>query len=211
VFFFTRGERVLITLLLAALVAGGGTLLYLKGKRAGASREPFFSESPLAARKGAVVTVHVAGEVHKPGLVTLPPSARVRDAVARAGGLTEKADANAVNLAAEVLDGQKIEVPAKRAPGEGAQAPPPPRAVAAARPQGPAKLKPGQTISINAASAEQLQRLPGIGPAYAQRIVAYRQDLKRTTGSGFTAAEQLMNVPGIGPKRFAEIRPYVRL
>jgi competence protein ComEA len=169
-------------------------------------------ESPLAARARGV-TVDVAGAVRKPGVVTVPAGARARDAIAKAGGFADNADAGAVNLAAEVLDGQKIEVPAAPAPGEteGGQPGAVPKPSRHERPAGPQKLKPGQQISINTASAEQLQRLPGIGPAYAQRIIAYRKELVRTTGRGFTAAEQLMNVSGIGPKRYADIRPYIRL
>jgi len=203
VFYFTRGERILITLLLAALVAGGATFLFLKGKQAGQSQSPFFVESPLAGDKADLVTVHVAGEVRQPGVVTLPAHARVRDAIAKAGGLTDKADPGCVNLAAEVLDGQKIEVRARSASSgsasEGSETP------------APGGLKAGERISINTAGAEQLQRLPGIGPGYAQRIIAYRRELQRTTGQGFTATEQLMNIPGIGPKRYADMKEHVRL
>lgn len=209
-FFFTRGERILIALLLAALVGGGGALLYFRGRAAGAAREPFFVESPLAARQGAALAVDVAGAVRKPGVVTVPAGARMRDAIAKAGGFAENANPDALNLAAEVLDGQKIEVPSKeQAAASRESAAPRPRS--SHQPQALPKLKPGQTININTATAAQLQRLPGVGPAYAQRIVAYRAELKRTTGSGFTATEQLMNIPGIGPKRYADLRPYLRL
>ncbi len=161
------------------------------------------------------VTVHVAGAVRKPGVYRLPPSARVDDALKAAGGATEKANTDAINLAAKLEDGQQLYVPSKEEqPTGGAQesgpvnAPVTPPNMNRKSASSSGKLTtPGQgTININTASLEELQRLPGVGPSTAAKIIAFRSE----TG-GFTAPEQLMDVSGIGEKKFAKMKPFVRV
>jgi competence protein ComEA len=148
------------------------------------------------------VVVHVIGAVNRPGLVTLSGSARINDAIEKAGGPTKDADLGILNLAARVADGMQIvvsrkgedtsssvTVPEGKTPGE--SAPP---------------VVPGGQISINSASAAQLEELPGIGPAIAARIVEYRQG-----SGGFKSIDELEKVKGIGPKKMESIRPHVRL
>ncbi len=173
--------------------------------------------------------VHVAGAVKKPSLYLLPPGSRVMQAIKAAGGPTSKADLDSVNLAEKVKDGEKIFVPQKIAaapmlalPGnslghESVHPDAAPSAPAPAKPAKPAKIaaagKPtklsspdqGQ-VNINTANAEQLQRLPGIGPAMAARVLAYRQQ-----AGGFKQLEDLQEVGGIGPKKYAKIAPLVKL
>ncbi|MEA2286293.1 MAG: competence protein ComEA [Solirubrobacteraceae bacterium] len=149
--------------------------------------------------------VHVAGAVRRPGVYRLAAGARVEDAVRRAGGARPGADVNAINLAAKVADGQQVVVPARApkaptAPGSG----PPGDAGAAA---GTAAAGPGTVapVSLNSATAEQLDTLAGVGPATANKIIEYR-----TQNGGFRSVDDLAQVPGIGPKRMESLRGQVQ-
>ena len=199
----TRAERVFAVILLVLLAAGGGVWLYGAGRQAALARnEPFFVDAPPSSPPALVV--QVSGEVQRPGLVRVPAGARVEAAVKAAGGPTPAADLSAVNLAATVSDGERVYVPSRgQEPAAGGSAARPPRTER--------KQPPKQPISINRASAAEFQKLPGIGPGLAGRIVAYREQLVRTRGRGFDSVEELLNVSGIGPKRFADLQPYVRL
>lgn len=152
----------------------------------------------------AVVWVHVVGQVAAPGLVELPPGSRVADAVAAAGGALPDADLAVVNLAALVVDGAQVRVPA---PGEPA-APPDgtvtgPGTVSGAAPAGPA---PGGQVDLNTATAAELEALPGIGPVLAERIVTWRAE-----HGAFPDVESLEDVPGIGPALLAGLRDQARV
>jgi len=138
------------------------------------------------------VLVQVAGEVARPGVYRVPSDARVNDAVARAGGLTRRADQAGVNLVARVQDGQQVVVPRRGAGGVAA-----PAASGAAGAYG-ASTAP---VSLSSATVAQLDGLDGIGPTLAQRIVDYRQ-----AHGGFRSVDQLRDVPGIGEKRFAALK-----
>lgn len=141
--------------------------------------------------------VHVAGEVRRPGIVTLPAGARVADAVTAAGGLEKGGSLGGVNLARQVVDGERIEV-GQDAPVEPAAGPGPGGTGA-----------PGSTaalVDLNSATADQLDALPGVGPVTAAKILAWREEHGR-----FTVIDELAEVSGIGPKTLEEIRPHVRV
>jgi competence protein ComEA len=140
--------------------------------------------------------VHVAGDVRRPGIVTLPVGARVSDAVAAAGGLRRSGSVGATNLARVVVDGERIEVGAGSAPVD------PGAAGAAAGSAG----VPAAPIDLNTATAEQLDSLPGIGPVTAAKILAWRAAHGR-----FTVVDELAEVPGIGPATLADLRPHARV
>jgi competence protein ComEA len=136
--------------------------------------------------------VYVVGAVRRPGLYRVPQGSRVADAVARAGGVTRKADPAALNLAAPVADGEQVLVPARL-----------PRAVAAAQ-GAPTPGVPVGPIQLSSATAEQLDSLPGIGPATAQKILDYRAE-----HGAFRSVDELDEVPGIGPTRVEQLRGLV--
>jgi competence protein ComEA len=180
-----------------------------------------------------IIYVHVSGEVARPGLYRLQAGARVMDAVTGAGGATANANLDLLNLAAPLRDGLKLRVPRVGDPlPERDAAPPlpmadpvlvrpePARPVAMGLAPSPsafppptrghaaAKFKtPGDgTVHMNTATAEVLERLPGVGPATAGSILSYRN-----AHGGFKTVDELMEVKGIGPKKLARMRPFLAL
>jgi competence protein ComEA len=182
----------LVAVLLAVRLLHGG-----EGAPAAVVAEPTVrggASGPAAAAPRPELLVQVAGEVARPGVYRVPAGARVNDAVARAGGLTRRADSAGVNLVARVQDGQQVVVPRRGAAAAG---------VAPAG-TGAAGVAPAGPISLSSATVAQLDTLDGIGPTLAQRIVAYRQ-----AHGGFSSIDQLRQVEGIGEKRFAALRKAV--
>jgi competence protein ComEA len=160
------------------------------------ARAPASVKIERPASTGALV--HVAGAVRQPGVYRLHDGDRVKDAVERAGGARTGADVNAINLAAKVADGQQVVVPRRGAaapvvgdPGAGEGA------------VGTATQSP---VSLNSATAAQLDTLDGVGPATAQKILDWRRE-----HGGFRSIDDLGEVPGIGPKRMAALRGKVQL
>lgn len=151
------------------------------------------------------VVVHVAGAVVSPGLYRLGPDARVADAIDAAGGLAAEADLDAVNLAAKVADGERVYVPRR------GESPPP---IVAGSGGGGAGGGGGAVggraaaapLDLNTATVEQLDSLPGVGPATAEAIVAYRKEKGR-----FRSVDELLEVRGIGEAKLAAIRPKVQV
>jgi len=143
--------------------------------------------------------VHVAGAVVRPGVYDLEDGARVTDAVEAAGGFVAEADKNAINLAAFLEDGERLDIPF----------------VAGFQPQEdqgfvvitegtPSPLAGEDLININTASLEELDTLPGIGQTTAQRIIAYRTD-----NGPFGSIEDIINVSGIGTATYEEIKDLI--
>lgn len=143
--------------------------------------------SPSAsAGEHADVVVYVSGAVASPGVLTLPASSRVIDAITAAGGATPEADLESINLARILVDGEQIRV-----------------AVVGDSP--PASSEAGTTagacVRLATATEAELQTLPGIGPSLAQRIISYR-----ATHPRLSTVEELDDVPGIGPSLIEKIR-----
>lgn len=140
------------------------------------------------------VFVHVVGGVAHPGLYRLESQARVIDAVMAAGGLGADGSQCGINLARPVRDGEQVVVPQAPA-GTPCQ-----RVTALGGGDGPSA-----TVSLSSATVAQLDALPGIGPALAQRIVDYRE-----SHGGFTSVDQLDAVSGIGPKLLGQLGALVQ-
>ena len=154
----------------------------------------------VEAAGSGVAVVQVVGAVRRPGVYRLRSGRRVDEAVHQAGGATRRADLAGVNLAAKVSDGQQIIVPAAGASGAPATGP-----AGSAGGTG-AGTAPGQPLNLNTATTEQLDQLDGVGPATAQKIVAYRQ-----AHGGFRSVSELDQVPGIGEKKLAALKDRVRV
>jgi general secretion pathway protein K len=188
------------------------------------------SESAQGGASGeATVRVHVAGAVNNPGVYTLPAQGRAVDAIAAASGAAADADLDRVNLAGALSDGVQIYVPHRGETAAPAQIQPNGGTANAGQgnaangaaqngaSQGGAQPHPARTltpagsaqkgstpVNINTATAEELQTLPRIGPAMAQRIIAWRE-----AHGGFRSVDELDAVPGIGPSMLENLRPLV--
>ena len=199
------------------------------GPSSGSSRDP---NSPLAPPEPHEIVVHVAGAVKRPGVYRFKPGQRADDGLKAAGGARPDANLDAINLAALLEDGKQLYVPThKEHPTGGSPdqiaslsstiSPSEPstgrRRASKTKGDGAAnsgrsaghragKLRaPGDgKVNLNTADLEELQRLPGVGPAMAQRILDYRSSL-----GGFANVEQLLIVTGLGQKKFEAIAPFV--
>lgn len=151
-----------------------------------------------AGSTGADVTLHVAGAVNRPGLVSVPEGSRVADAAAAAGGLAAAADLERVNLAATVVDGSRVFIPAV------GQEIPPEVPVTPDADSNSGEPSTDSPLDLNAADAGALEALPGVGPATAAAIVKHREDNGR-----FTTVESLLDVRGIGEAKLEAMRDLV--
>jgi competence protein ComEA len=151
------------------------------------------------------VTVHVVGQVERPGVFAMPAGSRVGDVVARAGA-RKGADLAAINLARPLVDGEQIHVPkpGEVIAGEVGGAGPAAGAGARGAAGGAGSAGGAGPVNLNAATAAQLEELPGVGPVLAQRIIDWRTEHGR-----FASVDELGEVSGIGEKIFAALQPKV--
>lgn len=189
-------KSLLILLLIAAAVAGGTYYgCYTQDKET--VQLDAASAADETRQEAAAVTVYVTGAVNKPGVVSIKEGGRAADAVNACGGLLPTADGDKVNMAQVLKDGQQLRIPEKQNASQV-------QAAANGTKGSPAagtKTAEGGIVNINTASAEELDTLPGIGPAMAKRIIEYRE----TEGS-FSAVEDIKKVRGIGEAKFQKLR-----
>jgi competence protein ComEA len=189
-------DRRWIIVLAVAVAAAGAGIWFGRGVTQTAPGVETLGRSPVPTPAtettgAATMVVHVAGWVETPGLVRLPVGARVGDAVAAAGGIRPGARLTDLNLAQPLTDGEQVAVPAP-----GSSTPLPGDAGGGEEDDG--------LVRLNSATAEELERLPGVGPVLAERIVGHREDM-----GPFERVEDLLEVPGIGEAKLASIRDLV--
>ena len=184
-------------LALAAVVAG--IAIVETGSASTFSVQPAVADVPEAVDSAMVgevsevephlIVVHVGGCVRYPGVYELPEGNRLLAFVEAAGGMTEDAEPDGVNLARIARDGEHIVVPVRGTASQTAS-----------------EGESSSLVSINAADAEELCTLDGIGAVLARRIIAYRERI-----GGFSSLAQLMDVSGIGQKRYEAIKDAICL
>lgn len=141
------------------------------------------------------ITVHITGAINNPGVIILEEGARIVDALEAAGGETEEADVNRLNLAYVLEDGEKLYIPSKNEEEQEYIT------------QGKDNMSEGQSkININSAQIEELITLPGVGEATANKIIEYRKE-----NGKFQKIEDLKNVPGIGDSKYENIKTMIRV
>ena len=198
------GQGFLFGFLLCAILAGALMWQLRQPAPPPIVLHPPPTEAPTAtalptATPGPLI-VFVSGGVHSPGMYELPASARVGDALAKAGGLLADADPALVNQAEPLFDGAQVHVPFLQSPAAAAA---PPSGLSGQSPPAASRNAPADgRVNINTATLEALTTLPGIGPGKAAAIIAERP---------FDSVEELERVPGIGPQILAPLTPLIKV
>ncbi|TCS82013.1 helix-hairpin-helix domain-containing protein [Pectinatus cerevisiiphilus] len=187
-------KRLLVILVITGLICGVITYknysqqsVTLEDTSQAAATE---SNSPVEKSNGKIV-VYVTGAVNNPGVIELAEGARVIDAINKCGGMSESADPENINLAMKITDGTQIKIPAKNSAD----------ATSSAHAD-----KQSDKININYADESELDKLPGVGPAMAKRIMEYRQ-----TEGLFQSLDDLKKVRGIGNAKFNTLKDKITL
>jgi competence protein ComEA len=184
-----------IGLAVIALVAGVAVVYALYQALDERSAPPIVIEDAAATLP---VVVEMRGEVETPGVYELSPGARLQDAIAAAGGLSEEADLSTVNLARRLRDGELIVILALPMPGSTPMVPSTDTREGTSADESLAK------ININTATTQELEALPGVGEVIAARIVAYREQ-----NGPFRSVDDLIHVEGFSDRAIDEIRDLV--
>jgi len=197
-----QGKNVLLFAGMALLLIG---LVAVMAVSSSSSEDiEFITENDMESNKKTIF-VDVAGAVERPGVYELDSKARINDALIAAGGLAENADrafvSKSINLASVVKDGAKIYIKeiGNQQPATSNQMPDSRSQTSEVRGLSTNQEK----ININTASQSELEKLPGVGPATAEKIISYRQN------NPFSSIEDLMKVPGIGEKTFEKMKEMI--
>ncbi|MCS1350410.1 helix-hairpin-helix domain-containing protein [Mechercharimyces sp. CAU 1602] len=151
-------------------------------------------DTPEVTEEKSTVVIDVKGAVKHPGVLQLENDARVEDAIAKAGGLSSGADISRINRAQPLTDGMVVYIPT-----EGEELP-----TSYSQQAGKEGSAEGDKVNLNRASADELERIPGIGPTKAAAIIAYRSE-----HGLFSTIDEIKEVSGIGEKTVEQIRPYI--
>lgn len=175
----------------------------ISGDKEESLNEGDFKEPVISEQEPQIIAVYVCGAVNNPGVYELLEGSRICDALESAGGFSDEADSNYVNLAAKLTDGMKLQIPTTSEISENSK-------LSAVESFDGETLSGGDTasekklVNINTASKEELKTLPGIGDGIAGKIIQYREE----RGS-FKSTEDIMKVSGIKEKLFSKIRDYI--
>lgn len=194
-------KSMLVLLAVVALAAGGAFYAGYCGQDDAVELDAGAAPVREMSVKESEIVVYVAGAVNHPGVVRLAEGARAKDAVDACGGFLPTADTNGVNLAQKLKDGMQVTVPEKApvaAEGRAAQGAP--------TASGAARSLPDGMVNINTADEKELDKLPGIGPAMAKRIIEYR-----TENGAFQSPEEIKRVKGIGDAKYEKMKDKIAL
>ncbi|MFF4268766.1 helix-hairpin-helix domain-containing protein [Streptomyces sp. NPDC001536] len=209
-------RRSVVALAVVLVVAAGFAVQHFWTGRTQTVRAPEVVAAPFAERSAqagpgasagapdavgspvAEIVVDVSGKVREPGVHRLPAGSRVADALRAAGGVRPGTDTEGLNRARFLVDGEQVVVGVPAVPGVGSGG----AVGSAGSVPGAGPVAP---VSLNTATVDQLDTLPGVGPVLAQHIVDYR-----TQHGGFRSVDELREVNGIGERRFADLRNLVR-
>ena len=188
----------------------------LKGESRGGSL-PLEEESDLAGEPADLADgvggkvfykVHICGEVYEPGIYDMEQGLRIADLIELAGGATDSACLAAVNLAMETGDGQRIYIPSFEEVEQGSSL----YYGDSSLPYVDNSVNSGEgsayenIVNINTAGTSELEKLPGIGPATAKKIIDHRKKY-----GSFKSKEGLLDISGIGPKKYEDIKELIRI
>lgn len=194
-------KKSLCILLLIALISGGG-VFYNQFTNKEKTIETPSTDITENIPVNDEVTIYVSGEVNSPGVITLDSNCRIKDAIIACGDFTPLADKNSVNLAQKVTDGMQIKISALSQNQND-------------KTDDNAILNEGTNnkstqnttmVNINTASKEELDTLPGVGPATADKIIEYRE-----TNGQFNSIEDIKNVRGIGEAKFSKMQSRIQI
>lgn len=189
-------KKSLLVLFCIALFASVSTFYYLYTQE---DTTPIITDNMQTQtqykQEDTTITVYVSGEVNSPGLVELPSDSRIADAIKACGDFTPLADKAKINLAQKLTDGMQIQVSSKAPVIKSNEQ------VNDTNSNSPNNNSSSNLININTATKEDLDTLPGIGPATAQKIIDYRQE-----HGNFSSIEDIKNVKGIGEAKFSKMQ-----
>lgn len=192
---FDKREMILLGVIICLLLFGAGLAVHCyQGKQEIILDTVSKADSEKTVKTEQEVVVHISGAVNQPGVYSLVSGQRVIDVLKLANGARPEADLDQVNLAAVLTDGQKIIIPEKI----NLQTKTEIQEIITQRSDG--------LVNINTAEAGELDSLPGIGPALAERIIKYRE-----RNGSFASLEDLMQVPGIGQKKWENLKDRLAL
>ena len=206
---FERYQKAIITGggVIIFIIAGLLTMLFTDSGNLPSETKPHSQSQPAEVQTpqpSKTLYVYITGEIREPGVYKLSDDARIFQLVEMAGGFTSKADTESLNLAETLADGVHVHIGAKLQEQQEEAPRIPGMPASRASVQSGIQPRSQGLININSATASELESLPGIGPAIAQRIIEYRN-----THGNFSRPEDLINVRGIGQSKLAQVLPKI--